>query len=62
MHVNWADILNLAFQVVITYYVNRNHQTIKETHYCIDRAKESEDFHTDVIVQMLSDIKDSIKR
>lgn len=62
MQINWTDIVNVVLQLITAYMTARNHRKIERLHQCVDGAKKTADFHTDIVVDLLKDIKNSVNR
>jgi len=62
MNLTWTDAANILLQLVTAYYATRNHQKIGNLHKCVDNAKAVSNFHTDIMVDLLKDIKTAVDR
>ncbi len=60
MNLTWSDAANILLQLATAYLAAQNHQKIGNLHACVDRAKDTADFHSDVVVGLLKDIKSKV--
>ncbi|MBA3920317.1 MAG: hypothetical protein H0X31_00870 [Nostocaceae cyanobacterium] len=54
--IQWDQVLIVGLQVVTAIIARLNHKRIGQLHDCVDNAKRSADFHTDIVVDMLKEI------